>query len=68
MKATLKLSFPHYRLNATSHEEAAQKMYRVEQITNSVHFDPGELISKAQVFDVITIGMFDTAIVPHKEK
>jgi len=66
MKTTLTLSFPHNRFNATTAEEAREEMYRVEKITNSLHFKPAELLSKAQVSDAIQLSMFDVTIVPVK--
>lgn len=60
----LKLSFPHANHKATSAEEAKQDLYRVEQVSNSIQYNPGQYLSRAEVRDIVDVGSYEVTTVP----
>lgn len=52
-KLTLKLSYPHPFPLPNTAEEAATKLWRVEQVTNSLDYAPGQLLDRNDVENAV---------------
>jgi len=68
---TMTVSWPHLNCDPNADAEILRRdpqVYRVDRVTNSVEFLPGQQLTKAEVADLCENGGWDVTCVPNKDR